>query len=82
MGNIGLQTNLNLSKPAGLFAGGFIGIQALNIFAGYDFLIGSPILGIGARVDLFTLSQNRLKPFGKVVEKKKHKKHAFPILDE
>jgi hypothetical protein len=82
MGNIGIQSNFNLSKPAGLFAGGFFGIQAITIFAGYDFLVRSPILGIGARVDLFTLSQNFLKPIGKVTEKKKHKKHAILILDE
>src|SRR5665213_123166 len=31
MGNIGIQNNLNLSKPAGLFAGGFFGIQAITI---------------------------------------------------
>lgn len=82
MGDIGIQNNFDLTKPSGFFLGGFIGIPAITLFSGYDFLAKTPIIGLGTRVDLYTLSQNRLKPFGKVREVRKHKKYALPIVDE
>jgi len=82
MGDIGIQNNFDLTKPSGLFLGGFIGIPAITLFSGYDFLAKTPIIGLGTRVDLYTLSQNRLKPCGKVREMRKHKKFASMIVDE
>jgi hypothetical protein len=80
--DIGLQDNFNLFKPAGLFAGGFIGVQALSLFAGYDFVTKSPTIGLGTRIDLYTLRQKSLRPIGKISVVRRHKRLATPIDDE
>ena len=77
-----LQNDFNLSKPAGFLTGGFIGTQAISLFAGYDLITKSPTIGLGARIDVFTLSQKSLRPIGKVRELRRHKKIAVPISDE
>ncbi len=80
--DVGLQNNFSLNKLTSIFTGGFIGFGAFSLFAGYDYMSKSPSIGLGGRIDLFTVSQNRLKPFGKVREVRKHKKAALPISNE
>ena len=81
--NIGLQNDFNLRKgPTGYFAGGFIGTQAFSLFAGYEFKTHSPTIGLGTRIDVYTLSQKSLKPIGKVRVLRRHKTIATPISDE
>ena len=82
IGDIGLQNNFSLKKLASVFTGGFIGFGAFSLFGGYDFITRSPSIGLGGRVDLFTISQNFLKPIGKVREARKHKSVAIPISNE
>jgi hypothetical protein len=82
IGDVGLQNDFSLNKPAGIFAGGFIGIGSFSLFVGYDFISKSPSIGLGGRIDMFTLSQNFLHPFGKVREARKHKSIALPISNE
>ncbi len=80
--DVGLQNDFSLKKLTSIFTGGFIGFGAFSLFGGYDYMSKSPSLGLGGRIDLFTISQNRLKPFGKVHEVRKHKKAAVPISNE
>ncbi len=82
MAEIGLQNDFNLSKPAGFLTGGFIGTQAFSLFSGYDFVTKSPTIGIGSRIDVYTLSQKSLRPIGRVRELRRRKKIATPIDDE
>ena len=80
--DVGLQNDFSLNKFTSVFTGGFIGFGAFTFFGGYDYLSRSVSVGLGGRVDLFTIFQNCLKPFGKVREVRKHKKAAVPILNE
>lgn len=80
--DIGVQSDFNLFKPAGFFTGGFIGTSALSFFFGYDFVTKSPTIGLGTRIDLYTLSQKSLRPIGKVRALRRHKKKVTPIIDE
>ena len=82
IGDIGLQNDFSLNKLASIFTGGFVGIGAFSLFAGYDYLSKSPSIGLGGRIDLFTLSQKFLNPIGKVREARKHKSVALPIGNE
>jgi len=82
IGDAGLQSDFSLNKLASFFAGGFIGTGSFSLFAGYDFISKSPSIGLGGRIDLFTLSQNFLNPIGKVREARKHKSIALPISNE
>jgi len=77
----GLSDGLNL-KSGGLWASGFIGISTINLVFGYDIINHSPALGIGARIDFFTLSQKFLHVLGKVHSVRKHKSIAEPITGE
>ena len=85
---IGLQNDnavnggsFTLSKPKFLL-GGFIGTTGFSLFTGYDFVIKSPTIGLGSRIDVFTLSQKSLRPIGRVRELRRHKRIARPIDDE
>ncbi len=80
--DVGLQNNFSLKKLTSIFTGGFIGFGAFSLFGGYDYMSKSPTLGLGGRIDLFTISQNYLKPIGKVREVRKHKKAALIISNE
>ena len=80
--DVGLQSDFSFKKLAGVFAGGFIGFGSFSLFAGYDFISQSPSIGLGGRIDLFTVKQNYLKPFGKVRELRRHKSAAPVILNE
>lgn len=82
IGNIGIQSNFSLKNLANFFLGGFIGMGAYSLFAGYDFVAQGPTIGIGTRIDLYTLKQDLLKPYGKIRELRKHKSFAFKILNE
>jgi hypothetical protein len=82
IGDISLLENLNLNKLAGFFTGGFIGFKAYSLFLGYDFILKSPNISLGGRIDLYTIRQLSLKPFGKVRELRKHKSVANIISDE
>ena len=64
--DISLQSDFNLKKPAGFFTGAFIGSQAFSIFFGYDYITKSFSLGVGGRVDLYTIAQRTLRPYGRV----------------
>ena len=77
----GLSDGLNL-KSGGLFASGFIGVSTFNLVFGYDIINHSPALGIGARIDFFSLSQKFLHVLGKVQEVRRHKSIARPITGE
>ncbi|MBL0103648.1 MAG: hypothetical protein IPP51_07780 [Bacteroidetes bacterium] len=82
IGDIGLQNDFSLKKLASVFTGVFVGFGQFSLFAGYDYLSHSPTIGLGGRIDLFTVSQNYLKPIGKVRETRRHKSVALPISDE
>jgi hypothetical protein len=82
IGDVGLQNDFSLNKLASIFTGGFVGFGSFSLFAGYDYILKSPSIGLGGRVDLFTLSQNFLNPIGKVREARKHKSVALPIGNE
>jgi len=82
IGDVGLQNDFSLNKLASIFTGGFIGIGSFSLFAGYDYLSKSLAIGLGGRIDLFTLSQYFLTPIGKVREARKHKRIAIPIGNE
>ena len=82
IGDVGLQNDFSLNKLASIFMGGFVGFGSFSLFAGYDFISKSPSIGLGGRVDLFTLSQNFLNPIGKVKEIRKHKHVSLPIGNE
>jgi len=77
----GLSNGLDL-KSGGLFASGFIGVSTFNLVFGYDIINHSPALGIGTRIDFFTISQKFLHVLGKVHEQRRHKSIARPIRDE
>jgi hypothetical protein len=81
-GEVGLQNNFNIGKPAGFLSGAFVGTQAFSLFAGYDFITQSTTLGLGSRIDFFTISQKSLRPLGRIRELRKRKKFAQPIIDE
>ena len=80
--DIGLQNDFNITKPAGFFTGGFVGFKAYSLFFGYDFITRSPSIGIGGRIDVYTIRQMSLKTFGKVRELRRHKSMAVPIRNE
>lgn len=80
--DIGVQNDFNLFRPAGFFTGGFVGTSAISLFFGYDFVTRSATLGLGSRIDLYTLTQKALRPIGDVRPVRRHKKRATPIIDE
>ncbi len=81
--DLGVQSDFNLlQRPAGVFAGGFVGFGNFSLFFGYDFIPQAPSIGLGGRVDLYTIKQKFLKPIGKVQEVRRHKKVAPMISDE
>ncbi|MDF2449041.1 MAG: hypothetical protein K0R26_1545 [Bacteroidota bacterium] len=80
--DVGLQNDFSFKELTGIFAGGFIGFGNFSLFTGYDFMSRSPSIGLGGRIDLFTVSQNFMMPIGKVRELRKHKKRATPIENE
>lgn len=82
VGDIGLQNNFNFKKLAGIFTGAFIGFGSFSLFAGFDYISKSPSIGLGGRIDLYTISQNYLKPIGKIKEFRKHKRAAIIISNE
>ena len=82
MADVSLQNDLSLDKLTGFFTGAFIGLSSFTVFAGYDYIISSPLLGIGGRIDLYTLHQSSLRPIGKVSEARRHKTGALPIRNE
>jgi hypothetical protein len=73
--NTGLQNGLNL-KAGGLFISGFIGLGPFTLLFGYDIINRSPSLGIGGRIDLYTISQKYLHILGKVHPVRKPRKIA------
>ncbi len=79
IGSIGVQSDFSLSHLANFFMGGFVGIGSFTFFAGYDFVGQSPSIGLGGRLDLYSIKQEFLKPIGKVREYRRHKSFAFPI---
>ncbi|MCD6018768.1 MAG: hypothetical protein K0S53_1889 [Bacteroidetes bacterium] len=80
--DVGLQNDFSFKELTGIFAGGFVGFGNFSLFSGYDFMTRSPSIGLGGRIDLYTVSQNFMRPIGKVKELRKHKKRAVPIEDE
>jgi hypothetical protein len=82
MADVGLQNDFSFNRLTGVFIGGFVGISAFSLFFGYDFVSNAATVGIGGRIDLYTIHQNSLKPFGKVREVRKHKAIAPLIVDE
>jgi len=81
LGDAGIQ-NFSLNKLAGFLAGGFVGVGSFTLFGGFDLINRYALVGIGARVDFFTISQNFLHVYGKVHEVRKHKRLALPITGE
>ena len=82
LGDAGIENNFSLNRLAGFFAGGFVGIGSFTLFGGYDVINKYPLIGLGGRVDFFTISQKYLHVFGKVHEVRKHKSIALPITGE
>ena len=80
--DVGLQNDFSLNKLTSIFTGAFIGFGAFTLFGGYDYTSKSPTIGLGGRIDLYTISQTSLRPFGKVRELRKHRKAAIPITNE
>jgi hypothetical protein len=77
-----LKSDFSLKQLGGLFAGAFIGTEAFSLYGGYDFVAGSGIIGIGGRIDIYTVHQKSLKPIGKVREVRRHKSIAPPVRNE
>jgi hypothetical protein len=77
-----LKSDFSLKQLGGFFTGAFIGTEAFSLFGGYDFISRSGTIGIGGRIDLYTIHQKSLKPIGKVKEVRKHKSIAQPIRNE
>jgi|GEM_PF-769693 len=77
----GISNGLNLEK-GGFYVSGFIGVSTFSLLFGYDIINHSPTLGIGGRVDLYTISQKYLHIIGKVYSVRKHKKIAPQITVE
>ncbi len=80
--DVSLQNDFSFNKLAGFFTGGFIGFGDFSLFGGYDFVSGSAALGLGGRIDLYSVKQNALHPIGRVRELRKHKRIATPIENE
>jgi hypothetical protein len=82
LADAGLANYFSLSKFTSFFMGGFIGIGPFTLFAGYDVVNRSPTIGLGGRIDFYTLSQKFLNIHGKVREVRKLKRIAQPITEE
>jgi hypothetical protein len=82
LGDAGIENDFSLNRLAGFFTGGFVGIGAFTLFGGYDVINRYPLIGLGGRVDFFTISQKFLHVFGKVRPIRKHKSIALPITGE
>ena len=82
LADVGLQNDFSLKELGSFFTGVFVGFSSFNLFVGYDYITQSASLGIGGRIDVYTFHQNALKPIGRIVEKRKHKTGALPILNE
>jgi len=82
MADVSLQNDFSLNKLTGFFTGAFIGLSSFTVFGGYDYITRAPLLGIGGRIDLYTLHQSSLRPVGKVTEERRHKTGALPIRNE
>jgi len=80
--NVGLENNLSFNQLASFAIGGFIGVGNFTLFGGYDFINKSPTIGLGGRIDFYTISQNYLHVYGKVHEVRKHKKIALLITPD
>ena len=80
--DIALQNDFSFNKLAGFFTGGFIGFGNFSLFMGYEFISASAAIGLGGRIDLYTVRQKALHPIGRVREVRKHKKIAAPITNE
>ena len=80
--DIGLQNDFSFKKLTGLFVGGFIGFGNFSLFGGFDLLGNTPTIGLGGRIDLYTVHQISMKPFGKVREVRRHKMIAPAVADE
>ena len=80
--NAGLENNFTFNKLAGLFTGGFVGVGSFTLFFGYDIINQSPSLGVGGRIDFYSISQKFLHILGRVREVRKHKKIALPVTRE
>lgn len=79
--NTGIQNGLNL-KNGGLFVAGFVGVSSFNLSFGYDIINKSPSIGVGGRIDFYSISQKYLHVLGKVHEERKHKSIAPRITGE
>jgi hypothetical protein len=79
--NTGLENGLNL-KNGGLFVAGFVGVSSFNLSFGYDIINKSPSIGVGGRIDFYSVSQKFLHILGKVHEVRKHKHIAPQITGE
>jgi hypothetical protein len=79
--NTGVENGLNL-KSGGLIAAGFVGVSSFTLIFGYDIINKSPSLGVGGRIDFYTVSQKFLHVIGKVHPVIKHKKINPPITFE
>jgi len=79
--NTGLENGLGL-KSGGLITAGFVGVSSFTLIFGYDIINKSPSLGVGGRIDFYTVSQKFLHVIGKVHQVRKHKKINPPITFE
>ncbi len=82
IGDFGLQNDFDLTRPAGFFTGGIVGFKSYSLFFGYDFIAHSPSIGIGGRIDVYTIKQIYLNPIGKIRTLRKHKSGVIPIRNE
>jgi hypothetical protein len=82
LGDAGIENDFSLNRLAGFFTGGFIGFGAFTLFGGYDIINKYPLVGIGGRVDFYTISQKFLHVFGKVHAVRKHKSISLPLTGE
>jgi len=79
--NTGLENGLSL-KRGGLYAAGFVGVSSFTLIFGYDIINKSPSIGVGGRIDFYSISQNFLHVLGKVHSVRKHKRIDPPITRE
>jgi hypothetical protein len=66
-GDFSIQGSPNEAEiKTGATLGGFLGFKQISLFAGYDFVNKSYPVGIGARLDFFSLSSDKFYPYGTI----------------
>lgn len=78
--DIDFKNSFLTGRPTSSFVvGAFFGLQTFSLFGGYDFLAKTTTLGIVTRIDIYTIFEPSLKPFGRITELRGHRKEAIIV---